>query len=130
MICHIRAGPWGLPFRNGSFVQDQVTLASCHIDPTPLCPLLGLRRAEEAAAREKIAALEQQQLAATEQYSSLADEAEQKGKKLQKLWKKYQEVAQVSLGPADDAEGRLPPACDVVAISLQKLPGRCQAVSR
>lgn len=50
------------------------------------------RRKEEDARRQKIAVMEEAQLAAEEKYKDKADEAEQKTKKLKKLWKKFQEV--------------------------------------
>ncbi|PNH06269.1 Kinesin-II subunit [Tetrabaena socialis] len=50
------------------------------------------KRKEEDQRREKIAVMEEAQLAAEEKYKDKADEAEQKTKKLKKLWKKFQEV--------------------------------------
>eukprot|EP00201_Polytomella_parva_P015707 CAMPEP_0175058252 /NCGR_PEP_ID=MMETSP0052_2-20121109/11744_1 /TAXON_ID=51329 ORGANISM="Polytomella parva, Strain SAG 63-3" /NCGR_SAMPLE_ID=MMETSP0052_2 /ASSEMBLY_ACC=CAM_ASM_000194 /LENGTH=731 /DNA_ID=CAMNT_0016323611 /DNA_START=71 /DNA_END=2263 /DNA_ORIENTATION=+ len=50
------------------------------------------RRAMEAKKANEIAALEEAQLAAEEKYSSKHEEADQKTKKLKKLWKKFQEV--------------------------------------
>ncbi|KAG1658518.1 hypothetical protein FOA52_009861 [Chlamydomonas sp. UWO 241] len=50
------------------------------------------RREAEELERVRIAGLEEQALAIEGKYSGLADEAEQKTKKLKKLWKKFQEV--------------------------------------
>lgn len=50
------------------------------------------RRRKEEEERERIAQMEEAALQAEEKYSGLADEAEQKTKKLKKLWKKFQEV--------------------------------------
>jgi len=50
------------------------------------------RRREEEEKAARIAAMEEEQLAQEEKFSSLTDEAEQKTKKLKKLWKKFQEV--------------------------------------
>ncbi len=54
-----------------------------------LCNLLA-RRHEEAEAAARIAAMEEEALAAGERCSGLQEEAEIKTKKLKKLWKKYQ----------------------------------------
>lgn len=48
------------------------------------------RRGEEAAAAARIAEMEEAALAAEEACSSLNEEADAKGKKLEKLWRKYQ----------------------------------------
>lgn len=50
------------------------------------------RQARARADQERLAKLEEAQLASEETYSSLQQEAEQKGKKLKKLWSKYQQV--------------------------------------
>jgi hypothetical protein len=54
------------------------------------CPLLACRRAEEAAAAAEIARIEEAALEVGHKFSSLAEEAAEKTKKLKKLWKKYQ----------------------------------------
>jgi hypothetical protein len=48
------------------------------------------RRAEEAAAAAEIARVEEAALEVGHKFSSLAEEAAEKTKKLKKLWKKYQ----------------------------------------
>jgi hypothetical protein len=48
------------------------------------------RRAEEAAAAAEIARIEDEANTVNQKFSSLADEAAEKTKKLSKLWKKYQ----------------------------------------
>jgi hypothetical protein len=53
-----------------------------------LLPLI--RRAEEAAAAAEIARIEEAALEVGHKFSSLAEEAAEKTKKLKKLWKKYQ----------------------------------------
>lgn len=50
------------------------------------------RQREEEEKAKRIAAMEEEALAAEEKFSSLNEEAEQKTKKLKKLWKKFQEV--------------------------------------
>jgi hypothetical protein len=48
------------------------------------------RRAEEAAAAAEIARIEDEATAVNHKFSSLAEEAAEKTKKLTKLWKRYQ----------------------------------------
>jgi kinesin family protein 3/17 len=52
---------------------------------------LSRRRKEEQEAK-RLAEMEEAAMQIEEKYSGLADEAEQKTKKLKKLWKKFQEV--------------------------------------
>jgi len=58
------------------------------------------RQAKAREAQERLAKLEEEQLASEGTYSSLQQEAEQKGKKLKKLWGKFkavqQEVAEIN----------------------------------
>jgi hypothetical protein len=54
------------------------------------CALPNCRRAEEAAAAAEIARVEEAALEVGHKFSSLAEEAAEKTKKLKKLWKKYQ----------------------------------------
>lgn len=53
-------------------------------------PVNVCRRAEEAAAAAEIARIEVEATAVNQKFSSLAEEAAEKTKKLSKLWKKYQ----------------------------------------
>jgi hypothetical protein len=48
------------------------------------------RRAEEASAAAEIARIEDEATAVNHKFSSLAEEAAEKTKKLSKFWKKYQ----------------------------------------
>mmetsp|Transcript_30808 Transcript_30808/g.87134 ORF Transcript_30808/g.87134 Transcript_30808/m.87134 type:complete len:456 (-) Transcript_30808:81-1448(-) len=50
------------------------------------------RQAKARENQERLAKLEEEQLASEETYGSLQQEAEQKGKKLKKLWAKFQQV--------------------------------------
>eukprot|EP00983_Pelagomonas_calceolata_P012339 395124-Pelagomonas_calceolata.AAC.2 len=50
------------------------------------------RRQQEEEKIRRIAEMEEAQLAAEDKYMNRQEEAEQKTKKLKKLWKKYQEV--------------------------------------
>lgn len=50
------------------------------------------RRKEEALKAAKISEMEEAALAQEEKYGTMAEEAEQKTKKLKKLWRKFQEV--------------------------------------
>ena len=51
-----------------------------------------LRRRKEEQEAKRLTEMEEAAMAVEEKYSGLADEAEQKTKKLKKLWKKFQEV--------------------------------------
>ncbi len=63
-------------------LHDMIIHDACDAHPS--------RRQEASASAAKIAVLEEAQLAAEGKYSSLAEEAEKKTQKLQKLWRKFQ----------------------------------------
>ena len=61
------------------------------------CPAIcNCRRRKEEQEAKRLVEMEEAALQVEEKYSGLAEEADQKTKKLKKLWKKFQEVPRVN----------------------------------
>ena len=99
--------------------------------PTIFACTCACRRQQEEEKIRRIAEMEEAQLAAEDKFSNRQEEAEQKTKKLKKLWKKFQEVRGVgglwmwsaTSFPAHALVSFLPASCESFNRQSKKVKG-------